>query len=134
MKKPILRGKYREIFLALADAFFPPDSVFGKGGADLINTDFVSRYFGYAENDLRLGLKGLLFLWDHLVPAINGKGFKKFRELSLKERVELLEKMENSTNYILRYLVLTTKTLLSMFFYDHPEVWAEVGYREECLK
>ncbi len=134
MKKPILRGRYKEIFLALADAFFPPDGGLSRGGSQLINPDFVSRYFGYAEDDLRLGLKGLLLFWDYGAPIINGKGLKKFRNLSLRERVQILEKMEKSPNDIIRYLLPTTKTLFSMFFYDHPEVWEKVGYREECLK
>ncbi len=134
MKKPILHKKYRAIFLAVAEAYFPAESGLKLSGSEGINPDFVSRYFGYAEDDLRLGFKGLLFFLDSIAPFLAGKGLKKMRNLPLKERIDVLEKLENSSNYILRYLILTGKTLISMFYYDNPETWEDIGYREECLK
>ena len=134
MKKPILHGKYRDIFLSLAEAYFPSTGGFKLSGREAINPDFVSRYFGYAEDDLRLGFKGLLFFLDTIAPVIAGKGFKKMRNLPLQDRIEVLEKLEQSPNHILRYLILTGKTLISLFYYDNPETWDDVGYREECLK
>ena len=133
MKKPLLRGKKKEIFLSIAEAVFPQNGEFPEG-REIINPDSVSRYFGYAENDLRIGFLILLSIVNSLSPFLAGKGLKKFTSLSVEERIEVLEKLESSSNSTLRYLVLTLKTLFSLFYYDTPEIWKIVGFDGECLK
>ncbi len=134
MKKPIIRGKYREIFLSVAEAYFPPMEGFKNPGNKGINPDYVSRYFGYAPDDLRLGLKGLLIFLDSIAPVMAGMGFRKFRKMPLEERIRVLETLEKSPNHLVRYLVITGKTIVSMFYFDNPETWEDLDYKEECLK
>ena len=134
MKKPLLRGKYREIFSSLTEAFFPGDGPFSYSGKEIVNPDFVNRYFGYADSDIRSGLKILLLFFNRVAPFISGKGLKKFTSLPLKERVEVLEKLESSENFILRYLLLSLKTVISLFYFDHQETWKDVEYSEECAE
>ncbi len=58
--------------------------------------------------------------------------FKKFTDLSEKEREELLEKWEKSKLSIKRNIIIALKGMLMLCYYNHRLVKEAIGFRMKC--
>jgi hypothetical protein len=56
-----------------------------------------------------------------------------FSKLSPEEQKEYLYKMENSSNYAFRGIVLGVKTIAFMCYFSEPEAEKAIGYDGKCL-
>jgi len=56
-----------------------------------------------------------------------------FSKLSPEEQKEYLYKMEKSTNYAFRTIILVIKTLVFLCYFSEPEAERAVGYDGKCL-
>lgn len=56
-----------------------------------------------------------------------------FSKLSPEEQKEYLYKMEKSTNYAFRTIILGIKTLVFLCYFSEPEAEKAVGYDGKCL-
>ena len=56
-----------------------------------------------------------------------------FSKLSPQEQKDYLNKMENSSNYAFRGIVLGIKTIIIIVYFSEPEAERAVGYDGKCL-
>jgi len=56
-----------------------------------------------------------------------------FSKLSPQEQKDYLNKMENSSNYAFRGIVLGVKTMMIIVYFSEPEAERAVGYDGKCL-
>jgi hypothetical protein len=56
-----------------------------------------------------------------------------FSKLSPQEQKDYLNKMENSSNYAFRGIVLGVKTILIIVYFSMPEAEKALGYDGKCL-
>jgi hypothetical protein len=117
---------HRRVLRAFAEALFYDETApFAPGQLDALVEDcddFVSR----ASKTLRFGLVGILLVMRWLPPFLVRR-FSTFEELSLADRVAMLERMDRGAPP-LPLLVVAYKTLLAMLFFEAPRELAAMGY------
>jgi len=115
-------------FAAILDAMIPPGGPFPEGARD---TSLVADVDGFAAGAgasvpaaLRFAVR-VLDLCPLVIPPLRGR---RFSQLSLDERVHVLEAWEGSRLAPLRQLLHTLKLLAMTHFYSQPAIQARLGY------
>lgn len=114
------------VFEALLEAMVPPGGPFPEGARESeVSSDLEAFVAGVgAERAFRLALRCLEFSPFVLPPY----KFRRFSQLPLPERVELLECWEASRSLLRRQAVHILKLLGMTHFYSRPEIQARLGY------
>ncbi len=97
--------------------------------------DVVMRFdeqLGAGSSDLRRGINLLCGLMDRMPPVIIGS-ISRMTELTLSERVALLEAMENARVGLVATMVVALKIPLSMHAYEQGELLAMTGCTRSSL-
>ncbi len=77
---------------------------------------------------------GVLMLVKSLEMSTLAQGYRHtFSKLSPEEQKEYLNKMEGSSTYAFRGIVMGVKTLILLIYFSEPEAEAAVGYDGKCL-
>ena len=132
MKKPF-NDKEKNILLQIADALYPKSDIFPFIASDKLDFDIINRYFENGSFDIILGFKAILFIINMLFPLIFLKKPVVFSKLSLEDRIKIMEMAEKSKNFAWRYLVLTSKTIVAMFYFENDEAKNITGFDGKCL-
>ncbi len=113
---------------ALLEAMIPQGGPFPEGARDVRLLADVDSFVGGAgtagAKALRLAA-GFLDLAPLLLPPWRGR---RFRRLTLEERIDLLEAWEVSRLPLLRQAVHNLKMLITVSFYSRPQIEARLGY------
>jgi hypothetical protein len=124
-QRTTLKRRHRPVVRALAEALFSPDGEVEEERLDAFVGE-VDGFISPASKTLRFGLLLMLDVirWSPLLFA----RFRTFEELSVKDRVHHLEKLDRSRVKQLPLLVVAYKTVLTMLFYEHESELAALGY------
>jgi hypothetical protein len=119
-------AKHRRVLRAFAEAiFYDEEAPFEEGRLDALVEDcddFVSR----ASKTLRFGLVGILSAVRWL-PILMVHRFSTFEELSVADRVTMLDRMDRGSPP-LPLMLVAYKTILAMLFFEAPGELAALGY------
>jgi hypothetical protein len=121
-----LKHRHRSIVRAFAEAMFHHDPPPPKARLDTF-ADEVDRFISPASKTLRFGLLLMLDAIRLLPPFVIGR-FAVFEELTLEQRIRMLEKMDRSRRPLVVLLFVAYKTVLTMLFFEHPDELRAVGY------
>ena len=77
---------------------------------------------------------GLIMLIKSLEMAPLAQGFRHtFSNLDPENQKKFLYKLENSSNYLFREIIIGLKTLAFIVYFSEPEAEKPVGYDRKCL-
>jgi hypothetical protein len=112
---------------ALASALFPSNESFPVGADDVdlarAFDAFVADAPPYDEGDLKKAIMLLEFgpvVFDHRATT--------FRHLPAAERLAHFTRWSEGDDLVRRQAALALRKILSVLFYDRPEVWPHIGY------
>jgi hypothetical protein len=117
---------HRVVLVALGEALFSED---GDVPAERMQS-FVADVDGFvspASRGLRFGLV-MMLRFIQLAPMLLFFSFSTFENLEVKKRVELLEKMDQSSIGLVGLVVVAYRTLMTMVFYEDPHELSLLGY------
>lgn len=126
-----LTSKEVSIFLALFETILPRTS---EMDLKINDVDLIKRFEEFIESSSSIEKKEIsLLLWasEHLLPVYKLK-FSKFSRLSVRERYEVLESLNESAGQTGRLLVRALKTFVSIPYYNDPQVQTYLGHRNWC--
>lgn len=118
---------------ALAAAMFPADEGFPVGAEQLDLARgfdaFVADEPPWNQDDLK---KAILLL--ELGPMVFDGRAKTFRHLPPAERLAHFTRWSEGDQPVRRQAALALRKVLSVLFYDRPEVWPHIGYDGPLFK
>lgn len=125
-RRTTLAPRHRRVVRALAEALFSHESGAPATRFDDLVVE-VDRVISAPSKTLRFGLVRMLDAIWLLPPFLVGR-FRVFDELSLADRVRMLEAMERSRFAVATLVFVAWKTVLTMLFFEQPEELAATGY------
>ena len=124
-RRTTLRPRHRPVVRALAEALFSPD---GEATPERLDAfvDEVDAFISPASKTLRFGLVMMLGVlrWS---PLLFGR-FRLFEDLTVEERVQHLERLDQSRVKQLPLIVVAYKTVMTMLFYEDERELLGLGY------
>ena len=125
----VLKGKYGEIFQAVMNAIIPRGGAFKAGAADYDllprAEEILQSYDPAIRNLIPLILSYIQYT------ALFHKG-RFFTNLKQEKAVAFLSSMEDSPFYHRRMIVVISKLLTMLCFYEIDDVALQIGYEHEC--
>jgi hypothetical protein len=116
------------VLAVVVEAMIPAGGPFAEGGRGLVTLEQIQFFLAPGVSDsprlLRIGLS-LLELSPFLFPPFH---WRRFSQLPLAQRVELLEQWERSRLAPCRQAVHVLKLLVMSHFYSRPEVAVQLRY------
>jgi hypothetical protein len=124
-----LRPRHRPVVRALAEALYSPD---GEVSAERLDAfvDEVDGFISPASKTLRFALKSMLDIMRLCPLLILGKP-TLFENLSLADRIKMLERMDRHKIQIFSLVLVAFKTLMTIAFYEDPVELKQLGYPGE---
>ena len=125
----VLARREAAFVAAAAEAMFPPGGTLGPSGIDAGIVGFVARYLAAVPPRVRLLMRALFFLTEHVTlvfwaPA--PRGWRRFSSLSPGQRVALLEGWQRSGFFALRLVFMSLRAILTMGYFADPRVLREL--------
>jgi hypothetical protein len=118
--------EYRTVS-ALASALFPSGEGFPVGADDVDLARAFDAFLAdeppYNEGDVK---KAILLL--EFGPVLLDRRAITFRHLPAAERLAHFSRWADGDDLVRRQAALALRKILSVLFYDRPEVWAHIGY------
>lgn len=108
---------------AVSGAFAPQSEEVDYAGA-------LDAFLAHVDWSVALGMRAGFFLLN-LAPLWYGLRPRTLNSLPLDERCALLDRMTRSRSYLVRELVLLSKTIAAMALFRVPAVRAASGYDRE---
>lgn len=127
----VFSNKEKQILATVAETIFPQG---GKIPFSAREVDAHRRIETLCKNlpeEAQIGLKLLLNIIN-LSPLFTH--FRTFLGMDEKSRQEFFEKWENSRLLTKRNIAMAIKGLVSLVYYNSPEVQKIIEYTPECLK
>jgi hypothetical protein len=112
---------------ALASALFPSGEGFAVGADDVDLARAFDAFLVDAPSYDRSDLKKAIFLVEY-GPMIFEHRATTFRHLSASDRLAHFTRWAESEELVRRQAALALRKILSVLFYDRPEVWPHIGY------
>lgn len=125
-RRTTLGPRQQRIARALAEALFTEDEPLDGARLDAHVLD-VDDHMSRASKTLRWGLARMLDVIG-ILPVFLMLRLRSFDELSVEDRVHMLEKMDRSSFAPLALMVVAYKTLMTMCWFEAPAMLARVGY------
>lgn len=120
----------RRVMEAIADTIIPSDGPPKPGALDM---GLVERLLDFLSIIPLAPLAFKIACWSwEFCPIWSGR-FARFSRLSLEERTRVLESWENSRFMFRRGALLITKSIWMASFYNNPELWPLLHYKEGCM-
>ncbi|MCC6556875.1 MAG: hypothetical protein IT372_28305 [Polyangiaceae bacterium] len=124
--------EYRTL-ASLALALFPEGGAIppGAAGMDMARAfdDFLADEPEHNRSDLKAAL-----LWLEYGPVLHDRELRTFSHLGEAERLAHFERWGASADLLRRQIALAFRKLMSLVFYDRPEVWPHIGYEGPIFK
>jgi len=124
----MLRGYELRCLAAVFEAVLPSGAseTMPLGAADVAMGRFVEDLFRHAPGHFRLGLRACLWFLTLAPPFVLGR-FATFVGLPREDRLRLLERLGQSSVYVVREMPLLFKTVACLGFCGLPEVQSPIG-------
>jgi len=110
---------------AAADALFPPGGPIEPSGSDAGVPGYVDRYVGSVPPGVRLLMRALLLLFEQatlVFPAPGPGGRRRFSDLTVEQRVAVLEGWRTSGFFPRRLVFTSLRAILCMAYLADPAV------------
>jgi hypothetical protein len=110
---------------AAAEAMFPPGGAIPASGLEAGVPAYVDRYVGSVPPTIRLLMRMLFLLFEQatlLLPAPGPGGRRRFSDLSVEQRVAVLERWRTSGFFPLRLAFTSLRAILCMGYLADPAV------------
>ena len=127
---PMLNDKEQAVALAAADAMFPRGGVLPISGSEAGVLTYLDATFRASPPRTRLLMRLLLRFVEH-APWVLGPASRLTRQTQA-ERVATLNSWANSSNYLLRIVFTSLRTLVSMAYLANVDVLEHIGASPDC--
>lgn len=129
-RRTTLGERHRRVVRALTEAFFTDDVRLTDERLDAFVLD-VDDHMSRASKTLRFGLV-LMIEALHLLPFVLVRRFTSFDELSIEDRVIMLQRMDRSSVSIFPLIIVAFKTLMTMGWFEDEAMLRSMGYPGEA--
>jgi hypothetical protein len=128
--KPRVSPATRRVIEALADTIIPSGDPGRPGALDVNLCDPLLAWLAKLPGATTAFLLAC-WCWE-FSPIWAGK-FARFSRLSFEDRTWVLEGWEVSRLGARRWALFGLKLVFMSAFYNNPEIWPYIGYKEGCL-
>ena len=126
----VLGTEEKRVVAALGEALFPAGNAVGPSWEDIDLVAEVDRVLDRVlSKPAVLGFRYLLTALDWSAVLIAGK---PLTACPVEERLELFEALDARESVLRRAAKDGLRGVLALAYFDHPQVWAAIGYRSRC--
>jgi len=126
----VLGAEEQRVVAALGEALFPPGNAVGPSWQDIDLVAEVDRILDRVLSDQAVfAFRTLLTALDWSAVLVAGKPVTACR---LDERLELCRELEQRQSVVRRAAKDGLRGVFALAYFDHPRVWASIGYRSRC--
>ncbi len=129
-KSPRLSPSSRKVLESVTEAIIPSEGPERPGASDVDLADRLIERLSEYGGAHRAFIAACWF-WE-FSPLLSGK-MKRLSALPVDERTGILERWEHSRMGSRRWAIIMLKAPVLATFYNNPDIWPHIGYREGCL-
>jgi len=129
-RRTTLAAREWALVAAASDALLPPGGAIAPSAAEAGVPAYVDRYVGNVPPNMRLLMRMLFLLFEQatlFVAAPGPGGRRRFSDLSLEQRVAVLERWRTHSLYPLRLVFMSLRAILCMGYLADPAVLRTLG-------